>query len=345
MTDFTTLIQDWYRRSKRELPWRLTNDPYKIWISEVILQQTRVEQGLFYYEKFIFNYPDVKSLANASEDEVLNLWQGLGYYSRARNMHFSAKMILTDFGGVFPKTYKEVRSLKGVGDYTAAAITSIAYNLPHAVVDGNVYRVLSRVYKISEAIDSGAGKKIFAEVAAEILDKKNPGNHNQALMEIGSLVCTPQNPKCNACPINQLCLSGADQTFASYPVKKGKTKITTRHFHYLFVTDGKKTVLKKRSEKDIWIGLYDFRLLESSLPEKDILKEIKSLKPIDVKKDGFFKHVLSHQKIEANFWHVRVKKLVANKGEVLVNIKDLDDYPMPRLLIRYLESSPTHTKD
>jgi A/G-specific adenine glycosylase len=343
--DFSTSIQSWYRLNKRDLPWRAVNDPYKIWLSEVILQQTRVEQGTPYYLKFIKAFPTVEQLANASEDKVLNLWQGLGYYSRARNLHHAAKTISSHYKGKFPKSFEEIRALKGIGDYTASAIASIAFNLPHAVVDGNVYRVLSRAYKISEAIDSGAGKKIFAEVAAEILDKKNPGNHNQALMEIGSLVCTPQNPKCTTCPINHLCLSGADQTYGLYPVKKGKTKITTRHFHYLVVTDGKKTVLKKRSEKDIWTGLYDFRLLESSSPEKDILKEIESLKPIDVKKDGFFKHILSHQKIEATFWHVRVKKLVAREGEVLVNIKELDDYPMPRLLIRYLESSPAHTKD
>lgn len=343
--DFSTSIQNWYRLNKRDLPWRSVNDPYKIWLSEVILQQTRVEQGTPYYLKFIKAFPTVKQLANASEDKVLNLWQGLGYYSRARNLHHTAKTISSHYNGQFPKSFEEIRSLKGIGDYTASAIASIAFNLPHAVVDGNVYRVLSRVYKISDAIDSGTGKKIFAEVAAEVLDKKNPGNHNQALMEIGSLVCTPQNPKCGECPINHLCLSGTDRTFASYPVKKGKTKVTTRHFHYLFVTDGKKTVLKKRSEKDIWIGLYDFRLIESSSPEDTILKEIALLKPMDVKKDGFFKHILSHQKIEATFWHVRVKKLVANKGEVLINIEDLNDYPMPRLLIRYLESSPTHTQD
>lgn len=343
--DFSTSIQSWYRLNKRDLPWRSVNDPYKIWLSEVILQQTRVEQGTPYYLKFVKAFPTVKQLADASEDKVLNLWQGLGYYSRARNLHHAAKTISSHYKGVFPKSFEEIRALKGIGDYTASAIASIAFKLPHAVVDGNVYRVLSRVYKISDPIDSGSGKKIFASVAAEILDKKNPGNHNQALMEIGSLVCLPQNPKCATCPIKHLCLSGADNTFGSYPVKKGKTKISNRYFHYLFVTDGKKTVLRKRTEKDIWLGLYDFRLMESELAEEEILKRISALKPLDIKKDGFFKHILSHQKIHATFWHIRVKKVVSEPGETLVNIKDFNDYPMPRLLIRYLESSPLHAQD
>lgn len=293
-----------------------------------------------YYLRFVKTFPTVTHLANASEDKVLNLWQGLGYYSRARNLHGAAKTIATDFNGIFPDTFEKIRSLKGVGDYTASAISSIAFNLPHAVVDGNVFRVLSRVYKISDPIDSGSGKKIFATVAAEILDKKDPGNHNQALMELGSLVCLPQNPKCGSCPVSHLCLSGADRTFTNYPVKKGKTKVTGRFFHYLFVTDGKKTVLKKRSGKDIWLGLYDFRLIESAGSEKEILDEIYKLNPIEIKKDGVYKHILSHQKITATFWYIQVKKVSAMEGELLVNIRNMDDYPMPRLLIRYLESSP-----
>ena len=189
MADFTTLIQEWYRLNQRDLPWRHTNDPYKIWLSEVILQQTRVDQGLNYYLKFTTQFPTVFDLSKAAEDEVLNLWQGLGYYSRARNLHASAKQVVADFGGVFPTNFEGIKSLKGVGDYTASAIASICYGLPHAVVDGNVYRVLSRYLEISTPIDSTQGKKDFAEIAGEFLDVQNPGDHNQALMEIGALIC------------------------------------------------------------------------------------------------------------------------------------------------------------
>jgi A/G-specific adenine glycosylase len=336
--DFSTSIQKWYRQNKRDLPWRSVKDPYHIWLSEVILQQTRVDQGMPYYFKFVKAFPTVTDLANAPEDEVLNLWQGLGYYSRARNLHSAAKLVATQFKGKFPKSYAEILSLKGVGEYTASAIASIAFGLPHAVVDGNVYRVLSRVYKISDPIDSTTGKKKFNAVANELLDKKNPGDHNQALMEIGSLVCFPTNPRCDVCPLAHLCLARADQSYSAYPVKALKTKVRDRKFHYLAVTDGKKTVLKKRAEKDIWFGLYDFRLIESEASEAEIMAQIDALKPLSVVKDSSMKHILSHQKIQATFWLIHVKKLVVLPGEKLVNLADLDDYPMPRLLIRYLET-------
>jgi A/G-specific adenine glycosylase len=339
MTDFTTLIQDWYRRSKRELPWRLTNDPYKIWISEVILQQTRVEQGLFYYEKFIFNYPDVKSLANASEDEVLNLWQGLGYYSRARNMHFSAKMILTDFGGVFPKTYKEVRSLKGVGDYTAAAITSIAYNLPHAVVDGNVYRVLSRYLMIETPIDSTQGKKEFDLIAANFLDQSNPGDHNQAMMELGALICTPNKPACESCPLTLTCLSRSHQKQLLFPVKSKKTKVTERLLNYLVFFDGKNTLINKRVGKDIWEGLYDFPLYQNEFLEPLSTEDLRNYSPKSVRFDGEFTHILSHQRLTATFWVVEVEMLKAAPNQVLISLENIEDFPLPQLLIRYIQQS------
>lgn len=320
------------------MPWRSSNDPYHIWLSEVILQQTRVEQGMPYYLKFVKAFPTVTDLANAPEDDVLNLWQGLGYYSRARNLHSAAKMIATACKGKFPESYSEILALKGVGEYTASAIASIAFGLPHAVVDGNVYRVLSRVYKMDDPIDSTSGKKKFNQLAHAILDLKNPGNHNQALMEIGSLVCFPSNPQCGQCPVAHLCLARADKSFVSLPVKVGKTKVKERKFHYLVVTDGKKTVLKKRGEKDIWLGLYDFRLIESDAPENEILTTLKKMKPLEVVKDGFMKHILSHQKIQATFWLIRVKTLELHKGELAVRLDQLDDYPMPRLLIRYLET-------
>ncbi|MBK9190214.1 MAG: A/G-specific adenine glycosylase [Crocinitomicaceae bacterium] len=336
--DFTTSIQKWYRQNQRELPWRSTKNPYHIWLSEVILQQTRVEQGMPYYNRFVEKFPAVKDLADASEDQVLNLWQGLGYYSRARNLHAAAKTVLQKHKGKFPSTYSEIMSLKGVGEYTAAAVASIAFDLPHAVVDGNVYRVLSRVFKVDTPIDSSAGKKEFQLLADELIDPKNPGTHNQALMEIGSLVCTPSKPDCEHCPISHLCLSFADKTSLNYPVKQGKTKIRKRNFHYLVITDGKKVILKKRAEKDIWTGLYDFRMVESDESEKQIENQIRKLHPVSVNRELHLTHILSHQKIEATFWFVSVKKIVSKKGETSVLIKDLDKYPMPRLLIRYLES-------
>jgi len=336
---FSTLIQNWYRQNKRDLPWRSTSDPYFIWLSEVILQQTRIEQGLSYYLKFSKSFPTVKKLALADEDSILNLWQGLGYYSRARNLHSGAKQILLNHKGKFPATYNEILNLKGVGPYTASAVSSIAFNLPHAVVDGNVYRVLSRVFKIIEPIDSTSGKKIFDKVAHEVLDKKNPGNHNQALMEIGSLVCSPTSPKCHECPVNAKCLSFADGTFLEYPVKEKKTKVRDRYFHYLVVTDGKKIVLNKRAEKDIWFGLYDFNLIEKTNAKQNVSKDIELLNPLKFKKDGAFVHILSHQKIHATFWKVDVKKLKTEKGKTIVNINELDNYPMPQLLIRYLEQA------
>jgi A/G-specific adenine glycosylase len=336
--DFTTSIQKWYRLNQRELPWRSTKNPYHIWLSEVILQQTRVEQGMPYYFRFTEKFPRIEDLANASEDQVLNLWQGLGYYSRARNLHAAAKTVLQKHKGKFPSTYADIIALKGVGEYTAAAVASIAFDLPHAVVDGNVYRVLSRVFKIDTPIDSSSGKKEFQLLADELMDPKNPGSHNQALMEIGSLVCTPSKPDCENCPLQHLCLSYADKSFLNYPVKAGKTKVRKRNFHYLVLTDGKKVVLKKRSEKDIWIGLYDFRLIESDERENQIEKQIQKLNPRSVKRELDLTHILSHQKIEAAFWYITVKKIVLQKGETAVDIKDLDQYPMPRLLIRYLES-------
>ena len=337
MADFSILIQEWFRQSARNLPWRGITDPYKIWLSEVILQQTRVDQGTSYFLKFIKTFPKIEDLANAKEDEVLNLWQGLGYYSRARNMHYSAQLVVNEFGGVFPTTHKEVLSLKGVGEYTAAAITSIAYGLPHAVVDGNVYRVLSRYLAIDTPIDSTEGKKLFAKVADEFLDPANSGDHNQAVMELGALVCLPKKPKCVDCPVSESCMAYGKDTQLDFPVKAKKTKVTKRFFHYLVITDGKNTVLKKRIGKGIWQGLYDFPLIE----KEDELNET-DLIGYDFNKfdfDGSFKHILSHQKIRASFWIVDVSEIKVSEGQVVVPINDVEDYPLPQLLIRYINAS------
>ncbi|MFT5821608.1 MAG: A/G-specific adenine glycosylase [Crocinitomix sp.] len=345
MADFTTLIQAWFRQNHRILPWRGIFDPYKIWLSEVILQQTRVDQGTSYYLKFVKRFPTIKDLANAQEDEILNLWQGLGYYSRARNMHFSAKLVANEFKGVFPKTYKEVLSLKGVGEYTAAAITSIAYGLPHAVVDGNVYRVLSRYLAIDTPIDSAQGKKEFARAADEFLDHKQPGDHNQAVMELGALVCSPKAPKCHECPLSGSCASLQSGTQLNFPVKSKKIKVVNRYLHYVVFTNGKNTVLKKRTGKGIWEGLYDFPLIEKKEGEELTKEDLNSFNFIDFTFDGTFKHILSHQRIFATFWQVQVNaiKLIDNQIETPIN--QVEDYPLPQLLIRYIKESSLFEAD
>ena len=345
MADFRILIQEWFRLSKRNLPWRETFDPYKIWLSEVILQQTKVEQGLNYYLKFTEAFPTVYELASASEDEVLNLWQGLGYYSRARNLHFSAKQIVADFKGVFPKTYKDVLSLKGVGEYTAAAITSIAYGLPHAVVDGNVYRVLSRYLLIETPIDTTQGKKEFALAANSLLDTKNPGDHNQAIMELGALICLPKKPKCDYCPINGSCLAREKSKQLELPIKIKKTKVTNRFFNYLVFTDGKHTLLKKRTGKGIWQGLYDFPLIEKTDDKPINSTDLKTYNYTHLKNDGVFTHILSHQKIVATFWITTIEKLPDLKNHTKVAITNIENYPLPQLLIRYIKASSLFATD
>ena len=242
----------WYLINKRDLPWRKTKNPYKIWLSEIILQQTRVQQGLPYYSKFIAAYPTIQALALANEDEVLNLWQGLGYYSRARNMLMTARVINEQYEGCFPTNYNDLLKLKGIGEYTAAAIASFSFKEPVAVVDGNVYRVLSRLFDIDTPIDSGIGKKAFRFLADEVLDKVNPDTFNQAIMEFGALHCTPQKPDCNNCLLNGTCLSRENGTISQRPVKKKKNASKQRFFVYKIFLDENKTLIRKREEKDIW---------------------------------------------------------------------------------------------
>ncbi len=303
MKAFAPTLLKWYQKNKRDLPWRHTKDPYKIWLCEIIMQQTRIAQGLAYYNRFVENFPTPLSLAKAKEDQVLKLWQGLGYYSRARNLHAAAKSM----NGTFPKTYEGVRALKGVGDYTAAAICSIAYDMPYAVVDGNVYRVLSRVFEISTPIDSTEGKKQFAALAQQLLDKKHPGDFNQAMMDLGALVCTPQNPQCKECPLAKGCVARQANTQEKLPVKGQKTKISTRYFHYIYVEQGDFTWICQRGAGDVWQHLYEVPLVESSseklppaLPKKwfGTSKIISLGRPV--------KHVLSHQIIYAHIYKVKV---------------------------------------
>ena len=338
MHDFSLLIRFWYRQNARNLPWRDTNNPYFIWLSEIILQQTRVDQGLNYYNKFIKHFPTVYELAKADEETVLNLWQGLGYYSRARNLHFAAQQVLNEFEGVFPSTYEGVKSLKGVGDYTAAAISSFAYNLPHAVLDGNVFRVLSRYFADETPIDSVMGKKMFQKYAQELLDQQYPAEHNQAIMEMGALICKPKNPNCQSCVLNESCLAFRNNKVQSYPVKSKKIKVRNRYFNYLVESD-EYFKLEKRTEKGIWQNMYQFPLYETThLIEFDKLADEvgKKFGVRLTQKLAEYKHVLSHQKIHATFWSVD-HEIVNNEDFVNVKIANVDDYPMPRLVHRFLE--------
>lgn len=345
MVSFSTLIQNWYRQNRRDLPWRDTSDPYKIWLSEIILQQTRVDQGLSYYLKFVDHYPTVHHLANASEDEVLNDWQGLGYYSRARNLHAAAKFVSQQLGGVFPKSYEDILNLKGIGEYTASAISSIAFGLPYAVVDGNVYRVLSRVLDLADPIDSNEGKKKFKRVAEELLDQKNPSDHNQSLMELGALVCSPKNPLCDHCPLNNQCLALANGSISERPVKSKKVKVRDRYFHYLILEKDNQIMIRKRGAGDIWQGLYDFPLIEKESQQEPTPDEFKQFGIGEIEQTAVFRHILTHQRILANFWMARVEHFPNVKNTITISKDQLHEYPMPQLLIRYVSSVNHFTID
>ena len=331
----------WFKQNKRNLPWRNTKDPYRVWLSEVILQQTRVAQGMPYYLSFIREFPTVYDLAKAPEQKVLKLWQGLGYYSRARNLHYAAKDIVKNYGGVFPKDYNELKKLKGVGDYTAAAIASFCFNKPHAVVDGNVYRVLARLFAIDAAINTTLGKKQFAELAQELLDKKNPGIYNQAIMEFGALYCTPNNPNCGGCIFNEVCLSGNAKTAAKYPVKIASKKSTTRYFEYFIIINAQKKIYtQQRTESDIWKNLYQFPMLEYKEKEKNELVierfSKKILKPTKapfeiIKQSPYKKHLLSHQTIFARFTYIYLPEFT-HAAYKPVSLNQLNKLPFPILL-------------
>lgn len=339
---FSIDLIEWYKKNKRDLPWRKTNDPYTIWLSEIILQQTRVDQGLSYYYKFIENYPTVNDLAKAPEDEVLKHWQGLGYYSRARNLHFTAKLITNQYKGKFPDNYKSILALKGVGEYTAAAISSFSYNQPYPVIDGNVYRVLSRVFGIEEAIDSTNGKKTFKALAEELIDKKNPATYNQAIMEFGALQCTPKKPKCESCIFNLECFALKNKMIEVLPKKEKKIKQTTRFFNYLVIHDGDYIYLKQRTGKDIWKGLYDFPLIETKkeLKQNSEVKTCLSNPKLKIiSQTEPTKHILSHQKIYATFWKLEINKLLAIKSDYIkIKLKEINNYPVPKLIENYIKS-------
>lgn len=346
-------IIGWYNQHKRDLPWRETKNPYKIWISEIILQQTRVAQGYDYYVRFVETFPDVVKLANAEEDAVLKLWQGLGYYSRARNLHAAAKQVRDSFGGKFPDKYEDILSLKGVGEYTAAAIASFAFELPHAVVDGNVFRVLSRLFAITTPINSSAGKKLFTELATELLDKKQPGEYNQSIMDFGALQCVPVSPDCRVCPLAEKCMAVAQGKVSDYPVKQGKTKVKERFFNYFDIHFGSSTYIGKRTANDIWKNLYELPLIEtdSKLSIEDIqhthaFAELfrnagkVSIRPVSIS----LKHVLSHRIIYANFYRVEITDDTHLKQKYIkTEISQIGDYAISRLVDKYFEQQEKPT--
>lgn len=343
MNILTKTLLDWYADNKRDLPWRDTADPYRIWISEIILQQTRVAQGYEYFLRFIRRFPDVATLASASEEEVLKYWQGLGYYSRARNLHAAARSM----NGRFPETYREVRALKGVGDYTAAAICSIAYDMPYAVVDGNVYRVLSRYWGIDTPIDSAEGKKLFAALADEMLDKSRPAAYNQAIMDFGAIQCTPQSPDCMCCPLAGSCTALSKGLVMQLPVKRHKTKTSDRYFNYIYVRMGACTFIHKRTGEDIWKNLFELPLVETDrdLPEEEFLASAsfralfaEGETPVVRSVLRNVRHVLSHRVIHTNFYEVVLPENSRSfSGYQRIAAEDLERYPVSRLVHAFLE--------
>lgn len=342
---FSKAIVNWYRKNKRDLPWRNTRDPYLIWLSEIILQQTRVEQGLPYFEHFSSVLPDVKKFAKASEHDILKMWQGLGYYSRARNMHKTAQQVVSDYYGKFPETFLELKQLKGIGDYTAAAIASFAFNLPHAVVDGNVYRLLSRYFGLETPIDTPQGKKEFAAIADELLDKRNAALHNQAMMEMGAIICKPKNPMCEECPLAASCSAFENQKVSVLPVKSKKTLVRNRYFNYFLIQSNNKLIINHRNGNDIWKNMYDLPLIETSKKrsiEKTILsKEFQlTMQHIDfsvAKVSEPVIHKLSHQHLNTVFICLICKPLPLLKAtEKVIDVKELSRYAFPKLIENFL---------
>ena len=359
--NFGVIIREWYQKNNRELPWRRTRDPYAIWISEVILQQTRVDQGLDYYNRFIEAFPDVDSLALAGEDQVLKIWQGLGYYSRARNLHRAAKHILENRGGHLPGTYNELLELRGVGPYTAAAIASICFGEARAVVDGNVARVIARLYGVEEAVNRPEGMRQVSRLAQEMLEEgtetpgrtlhepavlTGPGLHNQAMMEFGALQCIPVSPRCEECPLASMCNANLTGRVEELPLKVRGKKPVDRWFFFYIITSNGETILEKRDDADIWGSLYQFPMVESEGPRsgeeavEEISHVLKDRKMTLQHISGPVRHQLTHRTIHARFIHMEASTLLPElpPGWIVVPRDQVDRYPVPRLIHRYLES-------
>jgi A/G-specific adenine glycosylase len=341
---FSKKVVRWYEKSRRDLPWRETKDPYRIWLSEIILQQTRVNQGLPYYLKFAEAFPSVFDLATAPEQKVLRLWQGLGYYTRARNLHKCAKEIVARYNGILPNTFEELKTLPGIGDYTAAAIASISFGQAVAVVDGNVFRVLARIFGIETPINTPEGKRVFFKLANERVPKENPDVHNQAMMEFGARFCTPRNPSCEVCTFQSDCFAYKNSLQHQLPVKLQLKKARKRYFYYFAIQKGKSILMKKREEKDIWHGLYDFVLVETKRPvdpikifaENETLRKFRKGKLSEI--SGMYKHILSHQLIYSRFIQIMLPQNLELNGPGLkfYSLKKVAELPKPVLISKFL---------
>lgn len=343
MTFSNTLIH-WYEKNARALPWRNTRDAYSIWISEIILQQTRVEQGLPYYHRFIQAFPNVLSLHQASEDQVLKMWEGLGYYSRARNMKYAAQQIVEQHLGVFPSNYKEIIALKGIGPYTAAAVASLAFDLPYAVVDGNVFRVLSRYFGIETPINSTLGKKEFDILAQNSLIKSRAATYNQAIMEFGALFCKPKNPDCEQCPLVDSCTSFTNNKVDLLPIKLKTLKIKERYLNFILLSNGNEILIEKRIHENIWKGLYQLPLIETDImiPEEEILirEDFLNLvrsEPYKITNIQEIEHKLTHRLLKIRFFHIEIPELHSSEY-IKVKIEDLMKYAFPKPVENYLKT-------
>lgn len=346
---FSDKIVKWYCENKRSLPWRNTRDPYKIWLSEIILQQTRVSQGLPYYRQFVRRYPNVTSLAKASEQAVLRLWQGLGYYTRARNLHKCAKEIVQLHHGKFPRTYHDLLPLPGIGEYTAAAIASFAYHEPVPVVDGNVFRILSRIFGIDTPINTPEGKKQFTRLAGELISDTDPALHNQAVMEFGALFCTPKNPQCIDCGLKSGCFAFNHDLINSLPVKTPKKKSRTRYFFYLVIEKNGAILMKKRDGRDIWQGLFDFPMIEKSRPARlqNVISDLISESWLSRASIGAvsktYTHILTHQVIYCRFVTVKVPfgTRTPDRNFAFYTLSQMAKLPKPALISRFLDEQKT----
>lgn len=347
---FTEQLFKWFSTHHRPLPWKGEKNPYWVWLSEIILQQTTVKQGLPYYERFVEKYPSVHDLAHAPEDEVMKLWEGLGYYSRARNLHATAQFISDTLKGEFPNTYEGLLSLKGVGTYTAAAIASFAFDLPHAVVDGNVYRVLARYFGIEEPIDTPQSKRLFTDLANELLDKDRAADFNQAMMDFGATHCTPSNPLCRNCLLQSECKAFQEDKVSVLPFKSKKIDKKERYFNYLIIHAGERTFIRKREEKDIWQNLYEFPLIETdklidNLADTEggqLKQQIRDRLQTDfkiLKKSQPYKQILTHRKIIAVFWELEVTDSFIFTDESILNIeiKNLSKFAFPKVISLYFQ--------
>ncbi|RVT98136.1 A/G-specific adenine glycosylase [Mucilaginibacter limnophilus] len=343
--NFANELLAWYRQNKRDLPWRNTTDAYVIWLSEVILQQTRVEQGLPYFYRFLERFPNVESFANASEDEVLKLWQGLGYYSRVRNMLKTAQLIKQQYNGIFPVKYDELIKLKGIGTYTAAAISSFSANEVQAVVDGNVYRVLSRYFGINEPINTPKAKTTFQKIADDLINKKLPGLHNQAMMEFGAMLCKPKNPACGICPVRTGCYAFKHNATAYLPVKLKKAKSRERFLNYFLLTDGHDVLMNKRDEGDIWANMYDLPMFETqSLMTVNELVNDNWVKEhfgehLTVEKDyGVTRHLLTHQKLYVRLIKLNTTTVKLEQQWFYIEVEKLKFLALPKIIFIFLKN-------